>query len=225
MANAVMTRWVAIGLLGLPLHGALTLWSSIDPQPDPKTQYDAWARFVTTDYYVIGHLLGSGLGLVAGIFGSFALGAALAATRAKNQGLAGMVLAVAGAAIFLLPMGVSTFAAPWEGFAYLSSGERLPDLTSSLASQLMSVTILVAVVLSFVGNVLLGVGVWRSHLLPRWSGAIWAAAPILMYPLGLVYAIVVGVQSTPPTVPLGAAAMVISGSWIAWRASQVPGYY
>ena len=62
-------RWVRAGLLGLPLYGALTLWSSISPQPDPGTAYDAWARFVTTDEYVLGHLIGSGGGLIAGIAG------------------------------------------------------------------------------------------------------------------------------------------------------------
>ena len=42
----------------------------------------------------------------------------------------------------------------------------------------------------------------------------WAAAPILMYPLGVVYALIINVHSTPPTVPVGAALMVISGLWL-----------
>ena len=29
-------RWIGIGLFGLPLYGALTFWSSLDPQPDPN---------------------------------------------------------------------------------------------------------------------------------------------------------------------------------------------
>ena len=57
------TRWIGIGLLGLPLYGALTFWSSIDPQPDPNTHLEAWSRYVTTNHYVLGHLLGSILGL------------------------------------------------------------------------------------------------------------------------------------------------------------------
>ena len=53
------TKWIGAGLLGLPLYGALTFWSSLHPQPDPGTRYEAWARFVTTDHYVVGHLLGA----------------------------------------------------------------------------------------------------------------------------------------------------------------------
>lgn len=212
--NASLSRWLAAGLVGLPLYGALTLWSSISPQPDPGTQYDAWARFVTTDQYVIGHLLGSGGGLIAGILGSFALGAVLAGTRARTLGLIGMVIAVFGAALFLLPMGVSTFSAPAEGFAYLASGVQPPAPQPSLATQLMGLSFLAVIVLGLVGNVLLGIAIWQSGALPKWAGVLWAAAPILMYPLGVVYALIINVHSTPPTVPVGAAVMVISGIWL-----------
>ena len=41
------TKWIGFGLLGLPLYGALTFWSSLNPQPDPNTHLEAWARFVT----------------------------------------------------------------------------------------------------------------------------------------------------------------------------------
>ena len=43
-----ITRWIGVGLLGLPLYGVLTFFSSIDPQPDPDTHLEAWARFVRT---------------------------------------------------------------------------------------------------------------------------------------------------------------------------------
>ncbi len=79
------TKWIGAGLLGLPLYGALTFWSSIDPQPDPGTRYEARARFVTTDHYVLGHLLGSILGLVFAIFATFALGAYLATRRSTRR--------------------------------------------------------------------------------------------------------------------------------------------
>jgi hypothetical protein len=36
---------------GLPLYGGPTFWSALDPQPDPKTDYEACSRYVSTDYY------------------------------------------------------------------------------------------------------------------------------------------------------------------------------
>jgi hypothetical protein len=222
MGPARIDRWIGAGLLGLPLFGVLTFWSSLDPQPDPGVDYEAWARFVTTDRYVLGHLLGSILGLVFGIFGSFALGAYLAPSRAGSLALWGTILAVAGSALFLPAMGVSAFAAPEEGQAYLAGIRGLPDLPDSLNDAAFAGTAVAFILFHFVGNVLLGVAVWRSGTLPKGAGALWAAAAVLMHPLGLVYAAILGPQQTPATVPVGAALMAIGGAWIAWSALRTP---
>src|SRR5215208_7136002 len=128
MAPPNTNRWIGIGLLGLPLYGALTFWSSLEGQPDPNTQLEAWARFVTTNGYVISHLLGSILGLIFLIFGVFALGAYLATSRAGRMGLVAMFLTVLGSALFLPLQGIATFAVPKEGQAVLAGYEALPPI-------------------------------------------------------------------------------------------------
>ena len=223
MSTTNTARWIGIGLLGLPLYGALTFWSSLNPQPDPDTHYEAWSRFVTTDHYVLSHVLGSTLGLVFAIFGSFALGAYLAGGRSGRLGLVAMVITVLGTALFLPAMGVSTFAAPEEGQAYLAGIHEFSKLPSSFADTVFGITSLLVIVLLFVGNVLLGIAVWRSETLPRLAGAVWALAAVLMYPFGIVYAaLILGVQSTPRTVLVGALLLVIGGGWMAWRALRRP---
>jgi hypothetical protein len=223
MSTTNIARWIGIGLLGLPLYGALTFWSSLDPQPDPDTHYEAWSRFVTTDHYVISHVLGSTLGLILAIFGTFALGAYLANGRTGRLGLVAMVITVLGTALFLPAMGVSTFAAPVEGQAYLAGIEEFSRLPSSFADTVFAATSLLVILLLFVGNVLLGIAVWRSGTLPKVAGAIWATAAVLMYPLGIVYAaVILGVQSTPPTVLVGAFLLVVGGGWIALGAMRRP---
>src|SRR5919202_2113885 len=147
------TKWIGVGLLGLPLYGALTFWSSLDPQPDPNTDYEAWSRFVTTDHYVLSHLFGSILGLILAIFGTFALGAYLTRSRAGRLGLVAMVITVLGSALFLPGMGVSTFAAPEEGQAYLAGIEEFRKLPWDFADTVFVATSLLMVVLIFVGNV------------------------------------------------------------------------
>jgi hypothetical protein len=216
MSAANSTKWIGIGLLGLPLYGVLTLWSSLNPQPDPNTDYEAWSRYVTTDHYVLTHVFGSILGLILAIFGTFALGAYLTRSRAGRMGLVAMVITVLGSALFLPGMGVSAFAAPEEGQAYLAGIEGLAELPTSSADIAFAATSLLMVVLLFVGNVLLGVAVWRSGTLPKWAGAVWAAAPVFMYPLGLVYAATIGPASTPPTVLVGTLLLVVGGAWMAW---------
>jgi hypothetical protein len=220
MSATNTTNWIRAGLLGLPISGALTFWSSLNPQPDPNVYYEAWSRFVMTDHYVLTHVFGSILGLILAIFGTFALGAYLATSRAGRMGLVAMVLTVFGSALFLPAMGISTFAAPKEGQAYLAGIEEYAKLPDILADTMSALTALLMVVLIFAGNLLLGVAVWRSGTLPRWAGILWAAAAVLMYPMGLVYEATIGPASTPPTVVVGAALMIVGGGWIALRAMR-----
>jgi hypothetical protein len=222
MSAANTTKWMGIGLLGLPLYGALTFFSSLNPQPDPNTHYDAWARYVTTDSYVLKHLFASDIGLILAIFGTFALGAYLARSRTGRMGLMAMVITIFGSALFLTVGGVSTFAVPEQGQMHLQGIEGYRDMTSILAQTAMLATMGVGMLLMLVGNVLLGIAVWRSEILPRWAGVLWVVGSALPL-MGMVYALLpIGADSTPPTVPMGAVLLVISGAWMAWSVLRRP---
>ena len=225
MSAPNITRWIGIGLLGLPLYGALTFWSSLDSQPDPSTEYDAWSRFVTTDHYLLTHLFGSIGGAVLAILAVFALGAYLATSRAGRLGLAAMVMTVVGQALGLAIGGASTFAAPEEGQAHLAGIEEYAKLNEQqpmLADTALIATFGLAILLMFVGSVLLGVAVWRSGTLPRWAGALWVAGSALPV-LGMLYALLpIGADATPATVPAGMVLLAISGAWMAYSVLREP---
>ena len=222
MSAPNITKWITIGLLGLPLYGALTFLASLNPQPDPNTHYDAWARFVTTDFYVLKHLFVSILGIILVIFGTFALGAYLARSRAGRLGLVAMVITVLGTALFLTVGGVSTFAVPEQGQMQVLGIEEYRDMPDILAETVMMATFGVGFLLMVVGNVLLGVAVWRSGTLPRWAGVLWAVGSALPV-LGMMYALLpIGADSTPLTVPAGAVLLVISGAWMAYSVLRRP---
>jgi len=140
MSAPNITNWIGTGVLGLPLYGVLTFWSSLDPQPDPNTHYEAWSRYVTTDHYVLSHLFGSILGLILAIFGTFALGVYLANGRAGRLGLVAMVVTVLGSALFLPLQGISTFTAPEEGQAYLAGIEEYDKLPPIFADTVFAVS-------------------------------------------------------------------------------------
>ena len=222
MSTPNTTKWIGIGLLGLPLYGLLTFLSSLNPQPDPNTQYDAWARFVTTDFYVIKHLFASVLGIILVIFGTFALGAYLATSRAGRMGLVAMAITVLGSTLFLTVGAVSTFAVPEQGQMHLLGIDEYRDMPSLLAETLMMATFGVSFLLMLVGNALLGVAVWRSGMLPKWAGALWVAGSSLPV-LGMFYALLPMVaDSTPLAVPAGAVLLVISGAWMAYSVLRGP---
>jgi hypothetical protein len=222
MSASSIIRWIGIGLLGLPLYGALTFFSSLNPQPDPNAHPEAWARYVTTDFYLLKHLFASGLGIIFVIFGTIALGAYLITSRAGRMGLVGMVITVFGTLLFLMVGGLSIFAVPKEGQAILAGIEEYEKLPTILADTALLPTMGVGVLLMLLGNVLLGAAVWRSGMLPRWAGALWVAGSALPL-LGQVYIILpVGADSTPPTVPMGALLLVMGGAWMAWSVLRRP---
>ena len=220
MSTPNTTRWIGTGLLGLSLYGALTFFSSLNPQPDYNTHPEAWARYVTTNHYVLEHLFLSVLGLIFAILGLFALGAYLATSRAGRLGLVAMVITVLGSALLLVVLGVSTFAAPEQGQAILA-GIETNELPDTFADTAQALTGLVYILLGFVGNILLGVAIWRSGTLPMWAGALWAGAHVLIY-VGQAYASTIGARSTPPPVLVGAVLVVISGAWMAWSVLSTP---
>jgi multisubunit Na+/H+ antiporter MnhC subunit len=222
MSTPNTTKWIGAGLLGLPLYGVLSFFSSLNPQPDPNTHYDAWARYVTTDFYVLTHLFASDLGLMLAIFGTFALGAYLARSRAGRMGLVAMAITVFGSLLFLMVGGVSTFSSPEQGQMHLQGIEGYREMPTILAQTAMMATFGVSFLLMLVGNALLGVAIWRSGTLPRWAGALWAAGSALPM-LGMLYALLpIGADATPATVPVGMVLLVISGVWMAYSVLRGP---
>jgi hypothetical protein len=207
---------IRVGLWALPLYGALTAWATLDPQPDQATDPAGWARFVSTNYYLVSHLVGSTGGTILAILGTVALGGYLAGGRSAKLGVTAMVITVTGHALLLVPAAISTFATPAIGRAYLAG---FTDVMQIGFSPAMTATFLLGLLLALVGNILLGVAMWRSDILPRWVGAVWAISAIVFYVLGVVLGLATA-GASPPTQIVGALLIVISGAWTAWVAQR-----
>jgi hypothetical protein len=213
------TNWIRAGLLALPLYGLLTFATTFDAQPDQAKEPEAWARYVGSTSYLVTHLFAATGGTILAIFGVFALGAYLSTGRSGRLGLAAMVTAAAGHALLMVPAVISTFATPAIAEAYLAGMKDV--LTGVEFHPAMMATYLIGLSLAFVGNVLLGVAVWRSGTLPKWSGAIWAASIPTFYLLGALLGIVTTGGSLL-TQPVGALLMAIGGGWMVFSAMRRP---
>ena len=207
MNSQNISRWIRAGLWALPVSWLVTAWSTLEPQPDQEKDPDAWARFVSSDSYQFSHLFGSTLGTILAIFGVFALGCCLANSRVGGLALAAMVTAAAGTALLLVPAVISTFVTPALGKAYLAGNEEVMQLEFPGS---MTGAFLTGLLLAFLGNILLGVAVWRSHMLPRWAGALWAAGAVVFYLLGVVLGQAT-TGSSLPTQAAGALLMAFAG--------------
>jgi hypothetical protein len=213
------TNWIRAGLLALPLYGLLTFATTFDAQPDQVKEPEAWARYVGSTSYLVTHLFAATGGTILAIFGVFALGAYLSTGRSGRLGLAAMVTAAAGHALLMVPAVISTFATPAIAEAYLAG---MKDVLKGVEFHpAMMATYLIGLSLAFVGNVLLGVAVWRSGTLPKWSGAIWAASIPTFYLLGALLGIVTTGGSLL-TQPVGALLMAIGGGWMVFSAIRQP---
>jgi hypothetical protein len=115
--------------LTLPLYGLLTLWTTFIHQPDPNSDFEAYARYVSTTNYLADHLLESIFGVRLAIFGAVALGAYLSSRRSA---LTAMVLSVSGYALILAIFGMSTFATPAVGRAYLEGQQNIIEVNQDI---------------------------------------------------------------------------------------------
>jgi multisubunit Na+/H+ antiporter MnhC subunit len=148
--------WVRVGLLALPLYGLLTLWTTFIHQPDPNTDFEAYARYVSTTNYLVDHLFGSILGVTLAIFGAVALGVYLSSRRSA---LTAMVLSVAGNALILTIFGMSTFATPAVGRAYLEGQQNVVELNQDILGLPLILTALMGGLLYSTGTILFGIAV------------------------------------------------------------------
>lgn len=213
MAHASTAEsWTRIGLVTLPAYGLLLAASTLTPQPDQTEDPAAWAQFVTAPGYLVEHVLSSLVGAVLVILGTVALGAFLASGLTARLAVAGMVVAVAGQVLLMVPGVISTFVTPAIGAAYLNGNT---DVMSLQFQNAVTVTFMLALVLTVAGNVVLGVAVWRSRLVVRWAGAVWAAGAVVFYLAGAFLGMATTGASLP-TQPVGGLMMAASGVAIAW---------
>ena len=211
--------WVRAGLLALALYGAVLAWTTRTPQPDQVSDPEGWARFVSSPSYLAEHVASSVVGSVLVVLGTVALGAALSVGRSPRLGIAGAGLALAGQVLFTVPAALSTFATPAIGAAYLAGHREVMAVEFSPVATLVTA---LGMLLTVAGNVLLGVAVWRSAVLPRWSGLLWLAGTLLFYLLGAA----LGMATTGAsllTQPVGAALMAVGAGGMALRAYRAAG--
>jgi hypothetical protein len=160
------------------------------------------------------------LGIMLFILGLIALGAYLAidSGRSGRLALVAMVVTITANMLFLTIAGWAVFAEPAIGRAFLSGVEGARQINPGVE---FIVIFLLSVILAVVGNVLLGLAVWRSTTLPKWAGVIWIAWAVVFYVAGVLYGLLV-LGSSPPTQPLGAMLMALSGGIIVWGVFRHP---
>ena len=200
-------RYARRGLWALPVWAALLLAGTLTHQPDARTDFPAYARYITTDSFLLSHLGASILGAGIGTLGFTALAVRLAGRRPRLA-LWALVAAVLGNTLITAVFGVAAFAQPAIGRAFLAGQSAAATaLNADVYGPALFATALPGLLLFTAGLVLFGVAVARTGDLPRWAGIGLAAGAPLFAVVGFVLAN--AVQSA------GAALLLASTLWLA----------
>jgi hypothetical protein len=212
-AEEALGRYARRGLWALPAWTALLLLATLTHQPDPQTDFPAYARYITTTPFLVSHLGASILGAGLGTLGLTALAVRLVA-RTPRLALWGLVAAVLGNTLVTAVFGVAAFAQPAIGRAFLAGqAAAAVAINADAYGPALVATALPGLLLLTAGLVLLGVAAARTPALPRGAGIGLAVGGPLFAVVGFVLAN--AVQTA------GAALLLASTLWLA-AAGQRP---
>jgi len=205
-----ISRW---GLWALLVWTLLLFLGTLTHQPDTRTDFDAFARYVTTPEFLLSHIVSSILGAAFGILGLFALFTFLALRVRSRLAALGLAMAVFGNVMITAIFGVAAFGQPAIGRLYLAGQTDVAlaayDATYGLP---LTLTAAVGLLLLVIGVLCIGIAAARSHVLPRLAGVGLAVGIVTFGVIGFILANVV--QS------IGAVVLIASALWIAVSARR-----
>jgi hypothetical protein len=204
------------GALALAVAGVLfVLYPAVRPWQDESTVQGA-IRAMSSGAWVAAHLFAM-IGLILVALGLLAMWNAVGRTRAEPLALAAVVTAWIGVGLTLPYFGAEDFGL--NAIARKAAQGQVLDLLGLVDAVRFSpvpiTTFGLGLVLLAAGAVLAAVAIWRSGVLPRSSGILFAVGVALFLPQFF----------TPPAVRIAHGVLVAAGSiWLAvalWRAGAV----
>lgn len=179
-------RLAHLGVWALPIYAATLFAGTVTHQPPPQTQLADWSRYVTTNEFLIGHIVLSIFGSIFGAIGAVALGTVLIERGSVKLGLAGMLSGLSANVIGTSIFGIAAFAQPAIGRLYLSGQTQTARDVYYDAAQgtPMVIVALVFIVLLVASFIVFGVAFARLELMPRWAGIGYAVSGPLFAVIG-----------------------------------------
>jgi hypothetical protein len=173
--NPFAGRAARIGLWALPLYGILLGLSTVTYQPS-VTDFDAYARYVTTDVFLISHLGASIFGAGVAILGAIAVTAFLVRGRAARTAVAGLALTTITNVFMAAAFGSAAFVQPGIGRAHLAGIPGMARINADTAyGPTFFAVALTSTFFVFVSAVVLGTAIARTSSRLRPHGIAYAA--------------------------------------------------
>jgi hypothetical protein len=201
-------RLARVGLWAIPLWAALLLVGTLTHQPNYRTDFAGYARYVTTPGFLASHVVASILGAGVGVVGIAALAAFLANGRGGGAAVLGFVLFALASVLLASVFGAAAFAQPAIGRAFLAGNATAVALNDDVYGTPLFTVAASAILLFSVGLGLAGIGAARSGRFPK-------AAAIALAVSGPFFAL--GNIALPDWFQtLASAVMLVASAWMAW---------
>lgn len=171
-----LPRIVSAGLWLIPLYALLLASSTLTHEPDHTTDFSSWSQYVTTDRFVVSHVVASVLGAGLGMTGVAAAMVFLVRGRAPVAAFLGGACTITGNTMFVAMFGTAAFAQPAIGRAFLGGDHRMPAFYDDVYGAPLLVNFAVGAVLFLIGAIVLGTALARTSPSLRWAGYGYAAS-------------------------------------------------
>jgi len=165
---------------GLPVWAATLILGTLTHQPDPQTEFANFAAYVTTNQFLISHLVNSILGAAIGSVGIIGLMLYLQESRTAGKAITGMVATVLSNTLNAAAFGTAAFTQPALGNAFLAGNTSAFEIYNLVYAAPMFGTVILALVLLLVGGVSTGIAIAGSGYFPRWAGWLYAAMVVAL---------------------------------------------
>jgi hypothetical protein len=181
-----VSRW---GLWALVVWAVLLFLGTLTHQPDTRSDFEGFARYVTTTEFLISHIVSSIVGGAIGVLGLLALFNYLALRVHSGVALVGLIMAVVGNVMITAIFGMAAFAQPAVGRLYLAGYmDQAVATYNDMYGAPLSITAAFGLPLLVIGVVCIGCAVARSHVLPRWVGIGMAVGIVVFGLIGFILA-------------------------------------
>ena len=182
--EAYLTRVACKGVWLLPAFGLLLALSTIRQQPPVQSDFEGYARFVTTGEFLLSHLVASIGGAALAILGVCSVFVLLAGGRFRRAALVGTIITVIAQVYLASAFCSAAFVKPGIGRAYLrgeTAAAQTLNADTAYGPAFMA-TAGFAVLLWLIGTVFLVVALIRISPRLRVAGILYAlSAPLFIW--------------------------------------------
>jgi hypothetical protein len=206
-----VTTFARRSLWLLPLWAVLLFLATFTHQPDPQSAFADWSAYVTTDVFLVSHLVASIAGAAIGSIAIAGLMLYLQDSRGARRMVTGMAATVAGNLFLTAIFGIAAFAQPAMGRMFLAGEPSAFDFYNEVYGAPLLATAMVALLLFLIGGIFTGSAIAASGRLPRWTGWAYAVATTGFVVSFLVWPVGMSVSS---------ALLVAATAAIAWRGAR-----